>query len=61
MSSTTYATQLAHVAVGARPCDGLGHGYKWRAAAAMSSDMNLDFTNETAIKHSPRHLGKQPT
>jgi hypothetical protein len=61
MSSTTYAPQLAHVAVGARPCDGLGHGYKWRAAAAMSSGMKLDFNNETAIKHSPRHLGKQPT
>ena len=60
MSCTTYAPQLAHVAVGARPCDGLGHGYKWRAAAAMSSDMNL-FVNETAIKHSARHLGKRPT
>jgi hypothetical protein len=61
MSSTTYATQLALVAVGARPCDGLDHGYKWRAAAAMSSDMILNFTNETAVKHSARRLGKQPT
>ena len=61
MSSTTYATQLALVAVGARPCDGFVHGYKWRAAAAMSSDMNLTFANETAIKRSARHLGKQPT
>ncbi len=61
MSSTTYATQQAPVAVGARPCDGLVHGYKWRAAAAMSSDMILNFTNETAVKRSARHLGKQPT
>ncbi|MGZ4700495.1 MAG: hypothetical protein ACXV98_04710 [Ilumatobacteraceae bacterium] len=60
MSSTTYAPQLALVAVGARPCDGLGHGYKWRAAA-VSFDMNLNFMTETAIKHSARHLGKQPT
>ena len=61
MSSTTYATQLALVAVGARPCDGLVHGYKWRAAAAMSSDMIPNFTNVTAIKHSARHLEVQPT
>jgi hypothetical protein len=61
MSSTTYAPQLALVAVGARPCDGLVHGYKWRSAAAMSSDMNPDFTNLTAIKHPARRLGKQPT
>ncbi len=60
MSNTTYAPQLALVAVGARPCDGLGHGYKWRATAA-TSDMNLNFLNETAIKHSARHLGRQPT
>jgi len=58
MSSTTYAPQLAHVAVGARPCDGLGHGYKWRAAV---SDMTLNFMNETTIKRPARHLGTQPT
>jgi hypothetical protein len=60
MSSTTHVPQLALVAVGARPCTGLSQGYKWRAAAAMSSDMNL-FTNETAMKRSARHLGKQLT
>jgi hypothetical protein len=60
MTSTTYAPQLALVAVGARPCDGLGHGYKWRAMAP-TSDMNLNFMNETAIKHSARYLGRQPT
>jgi hypothetical protein len=56
--STTFAPQLALVAVGARPCKGLVHGYQWRAAAA--SDMNL-FMNETSIKHPARRLGKQPT
>jgi hypothetical protein len=62
MSSTTYAPQLALVAGGARPCDGLGHGYKWRAmATATASDMNLNFMNETVIKHPARHLGRQPT
>jgi hypothetical protein len=60
MSSTTYAPQLALVAVGARSCDGLVHGYKWRATAT-TSDMNLNFMNETAIKHPARHLGRQPT
>ena len=59
MSSTTYAPQLAHVAVGARPCTGLVHGYLW--CAAVSSDMNLNFMNETTIKRPARRLGKQPT
>jgi hypothetical protein len=54
--STTFATQMA-LAIGARPCKGLVHGYQWRAA----SDMNLNFMNETAIKRPARHLGKQPT
>ncbi len=57
--STTFATQLAPVAGGARPCDGLVHGYQWRAAAP--SGMNSSFMNETTIKHPARHLGKQPT
>jgi hypothetical protein len=55
--STTFAPQAAMVAVGARPCNGLVHGYQWRAAV---SDMNL-FMNETTIKRPARHLGKQPT
>jgi hypothetical protein len=57
--STTFAPQLALVAVGARPCKGLVHGYQWRSAAA--SDMNLTFMNETSIKRPARRLGKQPT
>ena len=57
--STTYATQLAKLAVDARPCTGLVHGDQWRAASP--SGMNLNFMNETAIKRSARHLGKQPT
>ena len=57
--STTYAPQLARLAVGARPCEGLVHGYQWRAA--LSSDMTTNFMNETAIKRPARHLGKQPT
>ena len=55
--STTFATQMA-LAIGARPCKGLVHGYQWRAEV---SDMNLNFMNETAIKRPARHLGKQPT
>ncbi len=57
--STTFAPQLALVAVGARPCDGLVHGYQWRAA--VSSDMNTTFMNVTAIKRPARRLGKRPT
>jgi hypothetical protein len=57
--STTFAPQLALVAVGARPCNGLVHGYQWRAA--VSSDMNTNFMNETTIKRPARRLGKQPT
>ena len=57
--STTFAPQLALVAVGARPCKGLVHGYQWRAAAA--SDKNLTFMNETSNKRPARRLGKQPT
>ncbi len=57
--STTFAPQLALVAVDARPCEGLVHGYQWRAAP--SSDMTTNFMNETAIKRPARHLGKQPT
>jgi len=56
--STTFAPQAAFVAVAARPCTGLAHGYQWRAAV---SDMNLEFMNETTIKRPARHLGKQPT
>jgi len=56
--STTFAPQAAFVAVAARPCTGLAHGYQWRAAV---SDMNLAFMNETTIKRPARHLGKQPT
>jgi hypothetical protein len=57
--STTFATQLAPVAVGARPCDGLVHGYLW--PAALSSDMTTNFMNETTIKRPARRLGKRPT
>jgi hypothetical protein len=57
--STMFAPQLALVAVGARPCNGLDHGYQWRAA--VSSDMNLNFMNETTIKRPARRLGKRPT
>ena len=57
--STTFAPQLAQVAVGARPCDGLDHGYQWRAA--VSSGMNLNFMSETTIKRPARRLGRQPT
>ena len=57
--STTFAPQLAPVAVGARPCDGLGRGYQWHAAVA--SVMNLNFMSETTIKRPARRLGKQPT
>ena len=56
--STTFAPQAALVAVKARPCTGLAHGYQWRAAV---SDMTLNFMNETTIKRPARHLGKQPT
>jgi len=54
---TTFAPQAAMVAVGARPCTGLAHSYRWRAA----SDMTLNFMNETAIKRPARLLGKRPT
>ncbi len=57
--STTFAPQLAHVAVGARPCDRLDHGDQW--CAALPSGMNLNFMRETAIKHPTRRLGRQPT
>ena len=53
-----FAPQLALVAVGARPCTGLVHGYQWRAAV---SDMSGNFMNETTIKRPARRLGKQPT
>jgi hypothetical protein len=56
--STTFAPQAAMVAVGARPCTGLAHSYRWRAAV---SDMTLNFMNETAIKRPARLLGKRPT
>ena len=57
--STTFAPQAALAAVDARPCTGLVHGYRWRAA--VSIDMNLNFMNESTIKRPARHLGKQPT
>ena len=57
--STTYAPQLAPVAVAARPC-GLDLGFKWRAAV-LPSGMNPNFMNVTTIKHTARHLGTQPT
>jgi hypothetical protein len=57
--STTFAPQAAMAAAGARPCTGLVHGYLW--CAAVSSDMNLNFMNETTIKRPARRLGKQPT
>jgi hypothetical protein len=57
--STTFAPQLAPVAVDARPCSGLVHGYQWRAAAL--SGMSSNFMNETTIKRPARRLGKQPT
>jgi hypothetical protein len=57
--STTFAPQAALAAADARPCSGLVHGYRWRAA--VSIDMNLNFMNETAIKRPARRLGKQPT
>jgi hypothetical protein len=56
--STTYAPQLAQVAIAARPC-GLDLGFKWRAA--VPSTMNPNFMNVTTIKHPARHLGTQPT
>ena len=56
--STMFAPNAALVAVEARPCTGLAHGYQWRAAV---SDMTLNFMNETSIKRPARHLGKQPT
>ena len=57
--STTFAPQAASVAVEARPCTGLAHGYQWRAA--LSSDMNLNFMTESTIKRPARRLGKQST
>ena len=57
--STTFAPQAALAAADARPCTGLVHGYRWRAA--VSIDMNLNFMNESTIKRPARHLGKQPT
>ncbi len=59
MNRTTFAPQMALVAVGARPCDGLGHGYQWRAA--VMSDTNGSFLNETTIKRPARRLGRLPT
>jgi hypothetical protein len=59
MQHTTFAPQLAHVAVGARPCDGLDHGYQWLAVA--SAVMNSNFMSETTIKRPARRLGRQPT
>jgi hypothetical protein len=47
------------VAVDARPCTGLVHGYRWSSAAAIG--MNLEFMNETTNKRFTRRLGKQPT
>jgi hypothetical protein len=56
--STTFAPQAALAAADARPCNGLVHGYRWRA---VSIDMTLNFMNETAVKRPARRLGKQPT
>ena len=57
--SMTFAPQAALVAVDARPCTGLVHGYRWPAALSMG--MNLNFMNESTIKRPARRLGKQPT
>jgi hypothetical protein len=56
MNRTTLAPQMALVAVGARPCDGLGPGYPW--GSAVMSDANGSFANETTIKRPARRLGR---
>ena len=58
MNCTTFAPLTAPVAVGARPCNGLDSGYRWRAAV---SSMNPNFMSETTIKRPARRLGRQPT
>jgi hypothetical protein len=59
MKCTTFAPQMALAAVGARPCNGLDHGYQWREA--VPSGMNPNFMSETTIKRPARRLRRQPT
>jgi hypothetical protein len=57
MNRTTFATQAAPAA-GTRPCDGLGHDYRWREVSCV---MNISFMNVSTIKRPARRLGKLPT
>jgi hypothetical protein len=56
----TIAPQQGHTAAGARPCNGLGHGYQWNATAWMSLN-SMEFVKDITTKHPARHLGGQPT
>ena len=59
----TIAPQQGHMPAGARPCDGLGHGYQWNAMAWMtlSSTDTIEFVKNITAKRPARHLGGQPT
>lgn len=62
----TQAPQQGHMAAGARPCIGLGHGYQWNATAwmtdsSMAQNAFPEFVKDITAKHPARHLGGQPT
>ena len=60
----TNAPQQGHMAAGARPCDGLGHGYQWNATAWMTLGMTSstnEFVQDITAKRPARHLGGLPT
>ena len=56
----TLAPQQGHSAAGARPCNGLGHGYQWNAMAWMNLS-SIEFVKDITAKRPARHLGGQPT
>lgn len=55
----TIAPQQGHMAAGARPCDGRGHGY-WNASVGTTLS-SLEFVMDVTTKRPARHLGGQPT
>ena len=58
MDCTTLAPNMAHVAVGARPCAALGHGRYWRVLTLEISADIVGFMQENSVtKRITRRLG----
>lgn len=59
MTRTMHASEMATVAIAARPCGALGGGYQWLNAPSIP--VNATFVTDASTKRPARHLGNAPT